>query len=133
MPFTAEGERRRLTPTLASNGSVGLGYGHRRAERPPAGLRRRSRADAFKVSDEVLMRSVKGITELITKPGLVNLDFADVKTVMERGGVAMIGLGESDSESKAQDSVRSALRSPLLDVEFAARTPRSSTSPAVRT
>src|SRR6056297_3659982 len=73
---------------------------------------------AFKVSDEVLMRSVKGITELITKPGLVNLDFADVRTVMEKGGVAMIGLGESDSESKAQDSVKSALRSPLLDVDI---------------
>jgi cell division protein FtsZ len=73
---------------------------------------------AFKVSDEVLMRSVKGITELITKPGLVNLDFADVKTVMERGGVAMIGLGESDTDSKAQDSVKSALRSPLLDVDI---------------
>ena len=73
---------------------------------------------AFKVADEVLMRSVKGITELITKPGLVNLDFADVRTVMERGGVAMIGLGESDSEAKAQDSVKSALRSPLLDVDI---------------
>jgi cell division protein FtsZ len=73
---------------------------------------------AFKVSDEVLMRSVKGITELITKPGLVNLDFADVRTVMEKGGVAMIGLGESDSEQKAQDSVKSALRSPLLDVDI---------------
>lgn len=73
---------------------------------------------AFKVSDEVLMRSVKGITELITKSGLVNLDFADVRTVMERGGVAMIGLGESDSEAKAEDSVKSALRSPLLDVDI---------------
>ncbi|QLK25022.1 cell division protein FtsZ [Natrinema zhouii] len=73
---------------------------------------------AFKVSDEVLMRSVKGITELITKPGLVNLDFADVRTVMERGGVAMIGLGESDSEAKAEDSVKTALRSPLLDVDI---------------
>ncbi|AGB17054.1 cell division protein FtsZ [Halovivax ruber XH-70] len=73
---------------------------------------------AFKVSDEVLMRSVKGITELITKPGLVNLDFADVRTVMEKGGVAMIGLGESDSEAKAEDSVKTALRSPLLDVDI---------------
>jgi len=73
---------------------------------------------AFKVSDEVLMRSVKGITELITKPGLVNLDFADVRTVMEKGGVAMIGLGESDSDAKSQDSVKSALRSPLLDVDI---------------
>ena len=73
---------------------------------------------AFKISDEVLMRSVKGITELITKPGLVNLDFADVKTVMERGGVAMIGLGDSDSDRKAEDSVKDALRSPLLDVDI---------------
>lgn len=73
---------------------------------------------AFKVSDEVLMRSVKGITELITKPGLVNLDFADVRTVMEKGGVAMIGLGESDTDTKAQDAVKSALRSPLLDVDI---------------
>ncbi len=73
---------------------------------------------AFKVSDEVLMRSVKGITELITKPGLVNLDFADVRTVMEKGGVAMIGLGESDTDQKAQDAVKSALRSPLLDVDI---------------
>jgi cell division protein FtsZ len=73
---------------------------------------------AFKVADEVLMRSVKGITELITMPGLVNLDFADVRTVMERGGVAMIGLGESDSEAKATDSVKAALRSPLLDVDI---------------
>jgi len=73
---------------------------------------------AFKVADEVLMRSVKGITELITKPGLVNLDFADVRTVMERGGVAMIGLGEADTQDKAQDSVKKALRSPLLDVDI---------------
>jgi cell division protein FtsZ len=74
--------------------------------------------EAFKVSDEVLMRSVKGITELITKPGLVNLDFADVRTVMEKGGVAMIGLGEADSDAKAADSVKNALRSPLLDVDI---------------
>ena len=73
---------------------------------------------AFKVSDEVLMRSVKGITELITKPGLVNLDFADVRTVMEKGGVAMIGLGEADNDTKASESVQSALRSPLLDVDI---------------
>ena len=73
---------------------------------------------AFKVSDEVLMRSVKGITELITKPGLVNLDFADVRTVMEKGGVAMIGLGEAENDAKASESVQSALRSPLLDVDI---------------
>ena len=73
---------------------------------------------AFKVSDEILMRSVKGITELITRPGLVNLDFADVRTVMEKGGVAMIGLGEAGADNDAADSVREALRSPLLDVDI---------------
>jgi cell division protein FtsZ len=77
---------------------------------------------AFKVADEVLMRAVKGITELITMPGLVNLDFADVRTVMERGSVAMIGMGESDSEDKAADSVKKAIRSPLLDVDISGAT-----------
>ncbi len=79
-------------------------------------------SQAFKVSDEVLMRAVKGITELITLPGLVNLDFADVRTVMEQGGLAMIGVGESDSEDKASDSIKKALRSPLLDVDITGAT-----------
>ena len=73
--------------------------------------------EAFKVADEVLMRSVKGLTELITKPGLINLDFADVRTVMKDGGMAMIGFGESDGQSKAVESVRKALSSPLLEVD----------------
>jgi cell division protein FtsZ len=73
---------------------------------------------AFKVADEVLMHAVKGITELVTKTGLVNLDFADVKTVMEDGGVAMIGLGESDGDDRAVEAVQRALRSPLLDVDI---------------
>jgi len=73
---------------------------------------------AFKVADEVLFRAVKGITEMITKPGLVNLDFADVRTIMENGGVAMIGMGESSSANKAEDSIRSALSSPLLDIDI---------------
>ena len=54
---------------------------------------------------------------MITKPGLVNLDFADLKTVMKRGGVAMIGLGEADSDNKAVDAVVEALNSPLLEVD----------------
>lgn len=74
--------------------------------------------EAFKLCDEVLMRSVKGITELITKPNLVNLDFADIRTIMEGGGVAMIGLGESDAADKATESVTKALESPLLDVNI---------------
>jgi cell division protein FtsZ len=77
---------------------------------------------AFKVADEVLMRSVKGITELITRPGLINLDFADVRTVMTNGGVAMIGMGEAEGQEKARDSVMKALRSPLLDVDVSGAT-----------
>ncbi len=77
---------------------------------------------AFKVCDEVLMRSVKGITELITKPGLVNLDFADVRVIMQKSGVAMIGLGEAEGENKAVESVQKALRSPLLDVDVSGAT-----------
>jgi cell division protein FtsZ len=73
---------------------------------------------AFKVADELLVRSIRGITEMITKPGLVNLDFADLRTIMKRGGVAMIGLGESDSQDRARDSVMEALESPLLDVDI---------------
>lgn len=73
--------------------------------------------EAFKVADDVLMRSVKGLTELITKPGLINLDFADVRTVMKDGGMAMIGFGEADGQNKAIESVRRAVSSPLLEVD----------------
>ncbi len=73
---------------------------------------------AFKISDEILVNSVKGIAELVTKPGLVNLDFADIKAVMGGGGMSMIGLGESDSESRALEAVEKALNNPLLDVDI---------------
>jgi len=75
-------------------------------------------AAAFKVADQLLMDSIKGITELITKPGLINLDFADVRTVMQNGGVAMIGVGESDTENRAAEAVEEALNSPLLDIDI---------------
>lgn len=74
---------------------------------------------AFKVADELLMRSIKGITEIITKVGLVNLDFADLKTIMKGGGVAMIGIGESDDDDRAMKAVNAALDSPLLEVDIA--------------
>jgi cell division protein FtsZ len=77
---------------------------------------------AFKVADEVLTNAVKGITEMVTKPGLINLDFADLRTILENGGAAMIGLGESTSDSageaRALEAVESALTSPLLDVDI---------------
>ncbi len=73
---------------------------------------------AFKLADEVLTNAVKGITELVTKNGLINLDFADIKNVMTDAGMAMIGLGESDSENRAEESVERALNNPLLDVQL---------------
>ncbi len=73
---------------------------------------------AFKLADEVLTNAVKGITELVTKNGLINLDFADIKNVMTDAGLAMIGLGESDSENRADESVERALNNPLLDVDM---------------
>jgi cell division protein FtsZ len=77
---------------------------------------------AFKVVDEILANAVKGIAELITKAGLVNLDFADVRTVMGKGGVALIGVGESDSESRATEAVEKAISNPLLDVDISGAT-----------
>lgn len=74
---------------------------------------------AFKVADEILTNSVKGTAELVTKAGLVNLDFADIKTVMMNGGVAMIGVGESDSQNRAMEAVEKAIENPLLDVDIA--------------
>lgn len=75
---------------------------------------------AFRVADEVLMQSIKGITEIITKPGLVNVDFNDMLTIMENGGVAMIGIGESDDDrDRVEQAVEEALSSPLLgDVDL---------------
>jgi cell division protein FtsZ len=70
---------------------------------------------AFKLADNVLMTAIKGITEIVTKPGLVNLDYADLLTVMKDGGVALIGLGESeDTTDRVTAAVTEALTSPLL-------------------
>lgn len=73
---------------------------------------------AFKVADEILTNSVKGIAELVTRAGLVNLDFADIRTVMGDGGVALIGVGEADSETRALEAVTKAINNPLLDVDI---------------
>lgn len=72
---------------------------------------------AFKVADEVLVNAVKGVTELVTLPGLINLDFADVRAVMDGGGLAMIGMGQSDTEQRANEAVYKALNNPLIDVD----------------
>jgi len=73
---------------------------------------------AFKVADEILTNAVKGIAELVTKAGLVNLDFADIKAVMGNGGVALIGVGESDTDNRALEAVEKAISNPLLSVDI---------------
>jgi len=77
-----------------------------------------SLATAFKVADEILVNSVKGIAELVTKAGLINLDLADVKSVMTNGGLAMIGMGESDTENRGIEAVEKALSNPLLSLDI---------------
>lgn len=73
--------------------------------------------EAFSVADEVLATMVKGITETISLPSLINLDFADVRTILNTGGVAMVGVGESKSkENRVEEAINDALNSPLLDV-----------------
>lgn len=75
---------------------------------------------AFKVADGILMEALKGLTEIITKPGLVNLDYADVKTIMAGGGVAMIGIGESEvsGQNKIEQAVQEAVASPLIEADI---------------
>ena len=75
---------------------------------------------AFKVADGILMEALKGLTEIITKPGLVNLDYADIKTIMAGGGVAMIGIGESEGtgQNKIEQAVQEAIASPLIEADI---------------
>jgi cell division protein FtsZ len=78
--------------------------------------------EAFRVADQVLANMIKGIVETISAPSLINLDFADFKTIVKRGGVAVVGVGESDAPNRAEEAVRNALRSPLLNVDYAGAT-----------
>ncbi|MEM1530719.1 MAG: cell division protein FtsZ [Candidatus Bathyarchaeia archaeon] len=74
--------------------------------------------EAFRVGDQVLANMIKGITEVISMPSLINLDFADFRTIMKRGGVAIAGIGESNAPNRAEDAVQKALRMPLLDIDY---------------
>ena len=120
MPFSAEGVKRR------ENAEIGLEKLQENADTvivipndkllevaPNLPLNK-----AFMASDEILGRAVKGITELITKPGLISLDFADISSIMKGSGMAMIGMGESESGERAIESVHEALSSPLLDIDI---------------
>lgn len=74
--------------------------------------------DAFRIADSVLVQGVKGISDLITKPGLVSLDFADVKTIMKEAGMAHMGMGYATGENKASDAANQAIQSPLLETKI---------------
>jgi cell division protein FtsZ len=78
-----------------------------------------SMIDAFKIADDVLRQGVQGICDLITLPGLINLDFADVRTIMESSGSALMGIGfSSGAENRAREAAERALRSPLIDTDL---------------
>jgi cell division protein FtsZ len=80
--------------------------------------RKMSLVDAFKVVDSVLEQGVGGIAEIITTPGLVNVDFNDVKTIMSQAGTALLGIGTGVGENRAQMAARAAVSSPLLDLSI---------------
>lgn len=73
---------------------------------------------AFAVANELISTMIKGIVETITLPSLINLDYADVSTIMKNGGVAVIGIGEADTQNRVSEAVQQALSNPLLDVDY---------------
>jgi cell division protein FtsZ len=80
--------------------------------------KRTSILDAFRMADDVLRQGVQGITDLITVPGLVNLDFADVRTIMRDAGSALMGIGTASGENRAAEAARTAVSSPLLEASI---------------
>ena len=78
--------------------------------------KRASLQDAFKVADDVLRQGIQGISELITVPGLINLDFADVRTIMSEGGAALMAVGRATGDDRARDAAEQAISSELLDI-----------------
>jgi cell division protein FtsZ len=80
--------------------------------------RKLSLLDAFKVADSVLTQGVQGISEIITVPGLINVDFADVRNIMSDAGSALMGIGTGIGENRAQTAARSAIASPLLEISM---------------
>ena len=77
-----------------------------------------SMVEAFRVADDVLRQGVQGISDLITLPGLINLDFADVRTIMSEAGQALLGIGMGTGDSRAIDAVEHAIESPLLETSL---------------
>ncbi|MEX0916664.1 MAG: cell division protein FtsZ [Candidatus Spechtbacterales bacterium] len=80
--------------------------------------RKTSLLDAFRIVDDVLRQGVQGISDLIVQPGIVNVDFADVRAIMANAGSALMGIGEATGEERAMDAARNAINSPLLDLSI---------------
>jgi cell division protein FtsZ len=121
MPFKFEGTRRRVQ---AEEGISALREACDTAIVIPNDRllevldRQTSMLDAFRIADDVLRQGVQGICDLITMPGLINLDFADVRTIMKDAGTALMGIGFSSGDNRAREAAERALRSPLIDAEI---------------
>ena len=121
-PFSFEGARRRSTPrrrTEQLRDKVDTLITIPNDRLKDVVQKDTSIVDAFRVVDDVLRQGVQGISDLITVPGLINLDFADVRTVMKDAGSALMGIGRASGENRAADAAQQAIASPLLEVNIA--------------
>ncbi len=120
-PFTFEGNKRRIS---AEEGIANLKQHVDTLITVPndrllqVATNKMSLSDAFRLADDVLRQGIQGISDLITVPGLINLDFADVKTIMSTAGSALMAIGEAGGESRALDAAHMAIASPLLDIDI---------------
>jgi cell division protein FtsZ len=121
-PFTFEGAKRRLTAeksaeALKANVDTLITIPNDRLR--DVVQKNTSILDAFRVVDDVLRQGVQGISDIITVPGLINLDFADVRAIMKDAGSALMGIGRASGENRAVEAARQAIASPLLEVDIA--------------
>ncbi|HEY8238463.1 MAG TPA: cell division protein FtsZ, partial [Candidatus Limnocylindrales bacterium] len=121
-PFTFEGAKRRLTAekageSLKANVDTLITIPNDRLR--DVVQKNTSILDAFRVVDDVLRQGVQGISDIITVPGLINLDFADVRAIMKDAGSALMGIGKASGENRAVEAARQAIASPLLEVDIA--------------
>ena len=121
-PFTFEGAKRRLTAekaaeSLKSQVDTLITIPNDRLR--DVVQKNTSILDAFRVVDDVLRQGVQGISDIITMPGLINLDFADVRAIMKDAGSALMGIGRASGENRAVEAARQAIASPLLEVDIA--------------
>jgi cell division protein FtsZ len=121
-PFTFEGAKRRLTAEKAAEAlkaKVDTLITIPNDRLRDVVQKNTSILDAFRVVDDVLRQGVQGISDIITVPGLINLDFADVRAIMKDAGSALMGIGRASGETRAVDAARQAIASPLLEVNIA--------------